>query len=138
MIPAQCLTLTHDNTNTEPTISKEKEKGKRLNRSHNNSSDSSAKYLTPTDDNTNTEPTTSKGKKLNRNHNDDDWMCGVCSKSYFQDVQKRNGAKWIQCSFCLVPYHIKCLAVDDDDDEKIFRCDTCCENEIPSDSSDSE
>lgn len=53
---------------------------------------------------------------------EEDWKCGVCSESYLEDCKKKNGAKWIQCSYCLVPYHLKCQSSEE---ENVFMCDRC-------------
>lgn len=73
------------------------------------------------------EPSTSKAKTFDKKvpqqeDNDDDWRCGVCEGSYLEDCKKKNGAQWIQCSYCLVPYHLKCQAADE---ETVFMCDRC-------------
>ncbi|KAK9752183.1 DDE superfamily endonuclease [Popillia japonica] len=51
-----------------------------------------------------------------------DWFCGSCGSSYNEDVLKKNGAKWIQCSLCLVWYHCQCQNITD---EVTFMCDAC-------------
>lgn len=66
--------------------------------------------------------TKTKGKKK-----DDDWHCGVCGMSYREDEKAKNGALWIQCSFCCVPYHTNCQTRPDDDD--IFMCDGCASDD---------
>lgn len=65
-------------------------------------------------------------KKKTKSH-DDDWICGNCKESYNGDVKKKkNVKKWVQCSFCLMPYHVTCQLYNDEDDD-IFMCDKCCE-----------
>lgn len=70
-------------------------------------------------------PSTSRTKS-SRN-NEEDWECGSCGKSYNNDVRKKNGAKWIQCSFCLVWYHTNCQPSFHKDDN-VFMCDGCHED----------
>ena len=48
-------------------------------------------------------------------------------KSYNSDVKKKNGKKWVQCSYCLVPYHESCQTYEDIGE--VFMCDTCCQQE---------
>lgn len=70
--------------------------------------------------------TKTKTKNLPKNvlkSNEDDWECGVCGGWYEDDVKKTNGAVWVQCSFCCVPYHIKCQSKPDDED--VYMCDGC-------------
>lgn len=74
-------------------------------------------------------PSTSKAKTISKktvpqqeDNDEDDWRCGACKKSYLEDCKKKNGARWIQCSYCLVPYHLKCQASDE---ENVFMCDRC-------------
>lgn len=56
----------------------------------------------------------------------DDWECGLCNGLYSQDVTAKNGAQWIQCSYCTVPYHNDCLGCDLDTEEQLyFRCEYC-------------
>lgn len=64
-------------------------------------------------------PTTSTRATLS----DEDWKCGVCSKCFSEDVKMKNGAKWLQCSFCQYPYHEKCQS--NPTKELIFMCDAC-------------
>ncbi|KAG8247528.1 hypothetical protein J6590_058564 [Homalodisca vitripennis] len=54
---------------------------------------------------------------------DDDWKCGVCLKLFSEDVKKKNGAQWLQCSFCKFPYHEKCQK--NPTKELIYMCDAC-------------
>lgn len=37
-----------------------------------------------------------------------EWTCGKCSRNFSEDVKRKSGVQWIQCSFSLVPRHIKC------------------------------
>lgn len=76
-------------------------------------------------------PSTSSGvssttkKKLSKKRKlDDDWECGVCGGSYSADHKQKNGAQWVQCSYCLVPYHVNCQP-SDSDEEVVFMCDMC-------------
>ena len=95
--------------------------------------DSSAKCLTPPDQpipltSKDSIPVCSKKSKKNKNASkDDDWECDVCKKSYNSDVKKKNGKKWVQCSYCLVPYHESCQTYEDIGE--VFMCDTCCQQE---------
>lgn len=73
--------------------------------------------------------TTSKAKTISekkvsqqKDNDEEDWRCGVCNGSYLEDCKKKNGARWIQCSYCLVPYHLKCQSSNED---KVFMCDRC-------------
>lgn len=54
---------------------------------------------------------------------DEDWMCGVCGILYSRDVEKKSGAKWVQCCFCLMPYHTKCQQQSTEEDP--YMCDKC-------------
>lgn len=57
---------------------------------------------------------------------DNDWECGMCSQIYSDNVQARNGAKWIQCYFCIVPHLNTCLEIDLEEEEELyFRCQFC-------------
>lgn len=96
--------------------------------------DSSAKCLTPINDANNQEdrqpqPSTSGTQKTKKSKIEDDWECGLCEAFYSSDVKKRNGAKWIQCSYCLTPYHEICVSLDNTDVEEqlYYRCDRCLE-----------
>lgn len=68
-----------------------------------------------------------KAKQSNIQEIEDDWECGLCEALYSADVKKRNGAKWIQCSYCLTPYHEICVSIEDSDPEiqLYFRCERC-------------
>ncbi|CAG9815306.1 unnamed protein product [Phaedon cochleariae] len=75
-------------------------------------------------------PSTSNVSKKSRNKtsrqdddDDDDWECGVCGDNYSEDYRRKNGAKWVQCSYCLTPYHLKCQASDNEED--VSMCDNC-------------
>lgn len=69
----------------------------------------------------------------NNKKNDDDWECGVCCSLYSMDCLKKTGAKWIQCSFCKVPYHEKCQKHPTKD--TVYMCDNC-ENDSYSEDSE--
>lgn len=96
--------------------------------------DSSAKCLTPVPvidqpiTSTSKEPicefSKKKGKKASKN---DDWECRVCKKTFNNDVQKKNGKKWVQCSYSLISYHESCQTYEDIDE--VFMCDICCQLE---------
>ncbi|CAG9826184.1 unnamed protein product [Diabrotica balteata] len=58
---------------------------------------------------------------------DNDWHCGMCGNSYSLDVKRKNGAKWVQCSYCMIPYHVMCQSSDVEDD--VFICDMCGNND---------
>lgn len=92
--------------------------------------DSSAKCLTPPVCSPSTSLQASTSKLLDQ---DEDWTCAVCHKTYSQDVKKKTGAKWIQCSFCRCTYHFDCQRSDVDEDEDIYMCDLCHLNESDSD-----
>lgn len=68
---------------------------------------------------------TNKTKK-NQCISNGDWICGVCMENY-NYVKKKNGKKWVQCSYCLTPYHETCQSFDDFDE--VFMCGRCCELE---------
>ncbi|KAJ4436446.1 hypothetical protein ANN_19079 [Periplaneta americana] len=51
--------------------------------------------------------TSKTGQKKNPRNKKED-VCGSCGGLYLEDTKKKNGAKWIQCQFCLVWYHEKC------------------------------
>lgn len=55
---------------------------------------------------------------------ENEWTCGKCSGNFTQDVRRKNGAKWIQCSFCLVPYHTTCQE-DFFDSGDVYMCNSC-------------
>lgn len=64
--------------------------------------------------------------KLQKTENDseEDWICGKCKIKFSEDVKKKTGASWVQCSFCLVPYHTTCQE-DFLDEEDIYMCNIC-------------
>ncbi|KAG8308042.1 hypothetical protein J6590_007026 [Homalodisca vitripennis] len=84
--------------------------------------DSSAKCLNPPerDKMDQPKPGTPKDRPAKP---DDDWKCGLCSKLFSEDVKKKNGAQWLQCSFCKFPYHEKCQK--NPTKELIYMCDAC-------------
>lgn len=55
----------------------------------------------------------------------DDWKCSVCDKLYSQDEKMKNGAEWIQCSFCKLTFHLACQSDDPDEETGVFMCDEC-------------
>lgn len=61
-----------------------------------------------------------KGRKLY-----DDWKCSVCKKFYSNDEKMKNGAEWIQCSFCQQTFHLTCQSDDPDEETGVFMCDEC-------------
>ncbi|XP_039296637.1 tigger transposable element-derived protein 1-like [Nilaparvata lugens] len=62
---------------------------------------------------------------------DDDWVCGMCCKKFSEDVKKKTGLKWIQCSFCFIPYHEKCQKQPTKED--IYMCDACGDHQSEDD-----
>lgn len=68
-----------------------------------------------------------KQNRKKTNVKDDDWECGMCGGSYSLDAKNKNGAKWVQCCYCLVPYHVRCHPSDAE--EAVFMCDMCGNNE---------
>lgn len=54
---------------------------------------------------------------------EEDWTCGVCSSTWSHDKKKKNGKDWVQCSFCLTPYHVSCQTGSTT--ESIYMCDLC-------------
>lgn len=64
-----------------------------------------------------------RNEKKENISSDGDWTCGTCGGQYSTDERERNGKKWVQCSFCLIPYHELCqseCAVG-----HIYMCDLC-------------
>jgi hypothetical protein len=56
---------------------------------------------------------------------------GMCGVTISDDARKKNDAKWVQCSYCLIPYHV--LYQPTDAEEEVFMCDKCCGTETESD-----
>lgn len=54
---------------------------------------------------------------------DNDWTCGVCSECFSKDKKVKNGKKWVQCSFCLTPYHELCQS--EPVTSLVYMCDFC-------------
>lgn len=102
----------------------------------------SAECLTPVEF-TSSEPGCSKPSTLEEDiqtvagsSKESDWTCGVCKRTYSADVKKKTGAKWVQCSFCLVPYHEKCQKFPTKED--VYMCDACCDDEFQNDGEDTD
>lgn len=101
---------------------------------HKRNVDSSAKCLTPPSELDLQEASTSSSrsqrsisKKCRQIQDDavqhnDDWVCGVCQGRYSDDEKKKTGAKWIECCFCVTPYHEKCQIGPFED---VYMCDKC-------------
>jgi hypothetical protein len=70
-----------------------------------------AKRLTPS-------PSVIKKEKEQNN----DSSCGSCRRLCSDDTRKKNGAEWMQCTFCRVRYHTICQNVVDGIH---FMCDGC-------------
>lgn len=71
---------------------------------------------------------TQKKRKLSLpEDNEDDWICHTCDGLYSNDVSSKNGAEWITCSFCTLPYHVHCQSQDipKGSQQQIFMCDVC-------------
>lgn len=91
--------------------------------------ESSIQNPQPSCSGTQTQPTqqktnpSKKGQKKYHMAAADDWECGVCFQFFSVDVAKKTGAKWIQCSFCRVPYHEQCQKSPNDD--TVYMCDMC-------------
>jgi hypothetical protein len=47
------------------------------------------------------------------------------------DARKKNGAKWVQCSYCFILYHVLCQPTDAE--EEVCVCDKRCDTETESD-----
>lgn len=75
----------------------------------------------------------SEKKKVSCSTQDDDWICGSCRGKYSDDVKRKTGASWVQCSFCLTPYHEDCQ--EKPTKNYVYMCDKCGQ---ASDSSDGE
>lgn len=57
-----------------------------------------------------------KQENLKKEYWHDDCKCGVCQRFYSGDEKAKNGAEWVQCSFC----H---QSDDPDGETGIFMCD---------------
>ncbi|KAJ8874217.1 hypothetical protein PR048_025059, partial [Dryococelus australis] len=65
-----------------------------------------------------------RGKSAPR---DEFWARGSCSKTFSSDKKRKNGKKWVQYSFCLIPYHELCQS--ESVTNIVYMCDLCT-NEI--------
>lgn len=68
-------------------------------------------------------------KKKTKKHVESDWTCSTCKGLYSEDVKIKNGAEWIQCSFCQETYHERCQNEIPIDVQDIYMCDICCVKE---------
>ena len=72
-----------------------------------------------------TNPNANKTAKKRKPQEKED-ACGSCDGLYLEDTKKKNGAKWIQCQFCIVWYHERCQNIIS---ELHFMCSACEESD---------